>query len=115
MRFDVIYDPSGLETYGDVPYLPDNMPNKGIRFKGKASDADLLASDLVPGLDTVCDNNLSYGDVEYFDTEQCKDIEQWLMHRMQHDMTPRLRELYQVLLTYLRSAIVHGTGVVIEL
>ena len=116
MKFELIINPLGLEMYGNVPCLPvDGIEGVGERFSGEESDSWLLLEDFVAGIDPICNNVLAYGDVDYFDSEQCTIIKDWLSERMKFEMTPRLEYLYRILMDYTSRATRLGTGVVIEL
>lgn len=115
MRFDLIKKMDGLEMYGNIPCLPENIGDFGERFVGEESDSWLLLDDFVKGIDEICDNDLDYGDVDYFDVEKCKKIRQWLSKRLQRPMSSRIKYLYEILNNYINEAIDRNTGVVIEL
>lgn len=116
MKFELIINSEGLDMYGNVPCLPvTDIDGIGERFVGEESDSWALLEDFVAGIDPICHNVLDYGDVDYFDSQQCAVIKEWLTARMKKDMTPRLRYLYEILLDYLSRAIELGTGVVVEL
>jgi len=116
MKFELIIDPTELDMYGNVPCLPvDNIEGKGERFTGEESDSWILLEDFVSGIDPICSNVLDYGDVDYFDSDKCKVIIEWLIHRMSMDITPRLQYLYKILLDYMSRAVELNTGVVIGL
>ena len=102
--------------YGNVPCLPiDGIDGIGERFVGEESDSWILLEDFVPGIDSICPNVLDYGDVDYFDSEKCRVIVEWLTIRIKMDMEQRLEFLYGILMDYMTKAIAIGTGVVIGL
>lgn len=116
MKFELIKDADGLEMYGDCPCLPiDYSEEQGERFVGTLEDAVILKEHLVPGIDTAVENLLDIGDVDYFDCEKCRLICLWIEEKMQGDLEERLRELYGVLLLFMKKAIELKTGVVIGL
>lgn len=116
MKFELIIDSSGMEMYGNIPCLPVGyLSSEGERFLGEESDSWLLLEDFVSQIDKVCPNDLDYGDVDYFDTNKCRILKNWLSDRQKKAMPQRLKILYQVLDQYLDEAIRNGTGVVIGL
>ena len=116
MKFELIIKPEKLIMYGNMPCLPEIIKDGcGKRYVGEESDSWLLLEDFVPAIDKIFDNLLDYGDVDYFDTNKCKMLKEWLDARMKANPTGRLKKLYEVLLEYTLSAIELGTGVVIEL
>jgi len=118
MMFELIINPEGLDMYGEIPCLPVydwELDGKGERFVGDEPDSWLLLDDFVEKIYPICENDLSYGDVDYFNKEKCIILKKWLADRMKKPMTPRLELLYGVLRDYVDRAIELGTGVVIEL
>ena len=115
MKFELIKKLDGLEMYGYIPCLPIECNDEGERFVGEEADSWLLLEDFVPEIDKLFDNLLDYGDVDYLDAGKCELIKKWLDNRMQEEISPRLRDLYNVLYGYVTRAIDLGTGVVIEL
>jgi hypothetical protein len=116
MKFELIKKIEGLEMYDDIPCLPiDNLTDEGERFIGEETDSWILLDYFVPILDMKCENELDYGDVEYFDKEKCKIIKSLLEKQMKKELDKRLQVLYEKLYDYVVQAIELGTGVVIGL
>jgi len=116
MKFEIIRDTRDMEMYGDVPCLPvEYDATQGERFIGEEADSWLLLDDFVPQLDGLCQNDLDYGDVDYFDADKCRILKDWLIERKNRILTARLQVLYQILEGYVDEALEIGTGVVIEL
>ena len=116
MKFELIKTLAGLEMYGDIPCLPVNFQAyQGERYIGEESDAWLLLEDFVRRIDSICPNDLDYGDVDFFDKDKCKLIKAWISGRNNEELTPRLKELYSVLEKYVDEAIRLETGIVIGL
>jgi len=116
MKFELIKKIDSLEMYGDIPCLPVIIKSdEGERFVGEESDSWILLDDFVTSFDSVCSNQLDYGDVDYFDVYKCYILKEWLEQRKKEPMTDRLKELYTQLELYVIKAIEIGTGVVIGL
>ncbi len=95
MKYELIKDPSNMEMYGDIPCLPiEYQESEGERFLGEETDSWLLLDDFVSQIDKICPNDLDYGDVDYFDTEKCRILRDWLRERKNSSMSPRLEDRY---------------------
>ena len=57
---------------------------------------------------------LNIGELEYFNAENCKILKPRIEERLKKPITPRLKEMYTVLLDYISRAIEYNTGVWIE-
>lgn len=57
---------------------------------------------------------LDIGDIDYADTDTCKIIKPRIEERLKKPISPRLKELYTVLLDYVSRAIEYNTGVWID-
>ncbi len=116
MKFELIKCMEGLEMYGDIPCLPVTIDHdEGERFVGEEADSWILLEDFVASIDSICSNQLDYGDVDFFDHNQCLVLSAWLKQRKNKPMSTRLEELYSQLEKYLIKAIELRTGVVIGL
>ena len=57
---------------------------------------------------------LDLGDMDYANAEHCKVLKPRIDERLKKPITPRLKELYTVLLDYVSRAIEYNTGVWID-
>lgn len=116
MKFELIKNPKDMEMYGDIPCLPlEYTFDEGERFEGEESDAWLLLEYFVPEIDYIIENDLDFGDVDYFDKNKCEKIKEWIESKKGNSTQTRLVYLYNVLGKFIDEAIRLGTGVVIEL
>ena len=58
---------------------------------------------------------LDLGDMDYANAEHCKVLKPRIEERLKKPITPRLKEMYTVLLDYVSRAIEYNTGVWIDL
>ena len=113
-----------IKTLKGVKIDENNQPDFDLRRKDlidvyhfSCDDADNMAKDMVwdynmtDGLKLYLD----IGELEYFNAEHCKILKPRIEERLKKPITPRLKEMYTVLLDYVSRAIEYNTGVWIDL
>ncbi|KAA8819807.1 hypothetical protein CSQ85_03665 [Bifidobacterium rousetti] len=101
--------------YGNVPNGPYGPGFHSEVYRMRESDRDPMDEDFTDEVNRLCDTTLGYGDVDFFDPEQCRLLAGWLEARLTQPITPRLADIYRHLLDYARRAVQYNTGIVIEL
>ncbi len=105
----------GVKSNAYGPYVDDiDNDKRVICFRLEASDVCLFMED-VDEIDNKCKALLDYGDVDYFDTQKCAILKDWIAERLQKQIVPRYREMLEALSNYCQRAVELNTGVVIEL
>ena len=115
MTFELIKDFSGLEFFGNIPDTPNEVDERVEVFQLEESDWDILDKDFVDPINNLCNTLLDYGDVDFFNKEQCSLLKSWLVDKLQQNLPARDKLLYSKLLDFADQAIMMGTGIVIEL
>ena len=79
-------------------------------------DSEILSEDFCYTYNIQKDTGLllDLGDMDYANAEQCKVLKPRIEERLKKPITPRLKELYTVLLDYISRAIEYNTGVWID-
>ena len=115
MAFYLVRSLNNVSCYGRVPD-PFSGPEGAFQeFSISSSDSLLLDGDFCDPINELCGTLLDYGDIDYFDAEQCKMLVSWINQRLRWECERPLLRLYAVLLEYAEQAIALGTGVVVEL
>lgn len=102
-----------MEMYGNIPevYKSDNA----TVIYGNTEQALKIYTYLLPQIDRVIQTELSYGDVDYFNSLQCLKILK-ILEKNKDSLLKNLGEkLYSVLVTACQEAARRETGIVIEL
>ena len=101
--------------YGKIPGGPYGSDHHSEVYRMLESDRDPLDEDFTDDVNRVCDTMLGYGDIDFFDTKQCKLLAGWPEARLMRPISPRLATIYRKLDEFARRAVAYGTGMVIEL
>ena len=114
MSFQLFLRLDGLNYYGDIPEIPEE-PNEMVEeYFLSFEDIKMILND-IDSIDDYCNALLDYGDVEFFDCEKCKKLNEWIDRRVKDEIEPRYLEILKALETYCSRAIELNSGVVIEL
>ena len=98
------------------PYFTPEQKDLYEEYHFRWEDADIMAHDfywehyMTKGLNLY----ISIGDIDYAHAEDCKVLKPRIEERLKKPITPRLKEMYTVLLDYVSRAIEYNTGVWIE-
>lgn len=105
------------DYYGEIPQYTEEGYSKNTECYQIETEEErnLLLSDFMNPINDLCGTLLDYGDVDWFNVENCAKLNAWLDDRMQKPCNELLLKLYSILLEYTGRAIELGTGVVVEL
>lgn len=115
MYFALIKELKGMEFYGDVPEIFGEAADKYEKYVLSEEERSFLMNDFVDPINELCGTLLDFGDVDYFNSNQCGQLLEWLNKRLNSNIEKQFEELYRKLSHYCNEAISRGTGIVIEL
>lgn len=115
MAFSLVKSLNHVSYYGNIPEPLPGYESDFDEFRLEQDDLILLNDDFVDPINETCGTLLDYGDIDYFDASQCKELCMWLEDRLGKDCDDRLAVLYRKLHEYAIKAVELGTGLVVEL
>lgn len=104
----------GFSYYGNIPEIPNTEDDRFEVFPLTFDDRDLIMS-FVFDINNVCKTSLAYGDVEFFDSEQCRLLEEFIYKSEFNSLNKRQLQLFEVIKSFSKEAQALKTGIVIEL
>lgn len=104
----------GFSYYGNIPEIPNTEDDRFEVFPLTFDDRDLIMS-FVFDINNVCKTSLDYGDVEFFDNEQCRLLEEVINKSEFNSLNKRQLQLFEVIKRFSKEAQALKTGIVIEL
>lgn len=104
----------GLDYYGDIPEMPEDPNGIVEEYPLSSDDINMLISD-IDSIDSACNALLDYGDVDFFNCEKCKKLNDWIDNKLKDSIEQRYRKILEILKDFCNRAIELNTGVVIEL
>ncbi len=114
MRAVLFLNLEGVHYYGNIPD-PSSLSCEQIKeLPLEESDWPLLSKWFVDPINQLCGTALDYGDVDYFDSDSCRVLCQWLNGSLRTTTDHHLRAIYSALLDLGRTAVQLGTGIVLE-
>lgn len=114
MHIVLIKKPVGFSYYGNILEIPNTEDDRFEVFTLTFDDRDLLMS-FVFDINNVCKTSLDYGDVEFFDSEQCRLLEEVINKSEFNSLNKRQLQLFEVIKRFSKEAQALKTGIVIEL
>lgn len=114
MLFKTLED---ADWYVDIPCQGDNMPDSAIETKHYSLNdlwEEIKGAEFVDPINELCGTLFDYGDIDYFDLDNCKKLKTWLEIRLTKPVSELQSEFYHDLLDYVTRAIEYKTGVVLE-
>lgn len=114
MHIAVIKKLVGFSYYGDIPEIPNTEDDRFEVFPLSFDDRDLLMP-FVFDINDACKTALDYGDVDFFDNEQCRLLEEFINTIDFDRLNQRQLKLFEVIKNYSKEAQTLKTGIVIEL
>lgn len=114
MHIAVIKKLVGFSYYGNIPEIPNTEDDRFEVFTLFFDDRDLLMP-FVFDINDACKTVLDYGDVDFFDSEQCRLLEEFINTINSNCLNQRQLKLFEVIKNYSKEAQTLKTGIVIEL
>lgn len=102
-----------MDMYGNIPEIHDSN-NADVKYY-EANDAEIICHILLPLIDKYIENDLSYGDVDYFDNTKCIVLKDIILKHLDYLLSKISRQIIDNLLSACDYAITNTTGIVIEL
>lgn len=115
MKFELVLNLDGATYYGNIPDFFNCSSEQTEIFMLEDSDWPLLNADFIDPVNERCKTLLDYGDIDFFDVEQCRLLNEWLSDRLSKNCRGRLEVLYKKLQEFAARAVTLGTGVIVEL
>lgn len=103
-----------LPMYGDVPDLTQGDTTVVGYFEITDKEAKSINELFVDQTNALCDAALDLGDYQYYNTEQCKKLLNWVNETINNE-NDELKDFLIKLEGYLQYAIANNTGIAIEL
>ncbi|MDD5974103.1 MAG: hypothetical protein PUC01_10360 [Spirochaetales bacterium] len=104
----------GFSYYGNIPEIPNTEDDRFEVFPLTFDDRDLIMP-FVFEINKACGTALDFGDVEFFDNEQCRLLEGFIDTISFSRLNPRQSLLIEVIKSFSKEAQALKTGIVIEL
>lgn len=104
----------GFSYYGNIPEIPNKEDDRFEAFPLSFDDRNLLMP-FVFEINKACGTALDFGDVEFFDKEQCRLMEDFINKISFNSLNQRQSQLFGVIKSFSKEAQVLKTGMVIEL
>ena len=82
MYFALINDLKGLDFYGDIPEIFGATESSFKKYEISEEERDFLMRDFVDPVNELCGSLLDFGDVDYFNSDQCNPLGEWLSNRL---------------------------------
>lgn len=114
MFFELIHDMTEHSYYGDIPRVCRPASTHEI-FQFDWKDMELILPDFKGPINDLCGTLFDLGDIDWFDSVNCRKLKGWIENRLTEQIPARMREIYIVLLGYVERAIELETGVVVDL
>ena len=114
MHIAVIKKLVGFSYYGNIPEIPNTEDGRFEVIPLSFDDRDLLMP-FVFDINKACGTALDFGDVEFFDNEQCRFLEEYINKINFNSLNQRQSQLFKVIKSFAKEAQILKTGMVIEL
>lgn len=104
----------GFSYYGNIPEIPNTEDDRFVEFPLSFDDRNLLMP-FIFEINKACGTALDFGDVEFFDSEQCRLLEEVINKSEFNCLDQRQLQLFEVIKRFSKEAQALKTGIVIEL
>ena len=112
MWIRVALDKESIHYYDPIGYssIIENSNSEEYYFDeviASALEADGFLTEMWEKLDALFD----WGDCDFFPPDKCRIFKTWLEHRLQEDVNPLIKPIYEIMLDFAKKAILCDTGI----